>query len=116
MVIVDLVKFSITKSIINTVKEMRNPAYGTRQDRDDINLPFQHLTATLQSGHFMSIFQPFCVQFQPDYRTSGLTENFYQLTTTMNYDHLFGPLRQQEQHAVGCGQRGRDGLHGDGQQ
>ena len=67
-------------------------AYGTRQDTVDINLPFQHLTATLQSGHFMSIIQPFCVQFQPDFMTSGLTENFFQLTTTMNYDHLFGPL------------------------
>ena len=40
----------------------------------------------------MSIIQPFCEQFHPDYRTFGLTENFFQLTTTMNYDHLFGPL------------------------
>ena len=63
MVIVDLVKFSITKSITNTIKEMGNHAYGTRQDADDINLPFQHLTSTLQSGHLMTIIQPFCVQF-----------------------------------------------------
>ena len=40
----------------------------------------------------MSIIQPFCEQFHPEYGTSGLTENFFQLTTTMNYDHLFGPL------------------------
>ena len=70
---------------------LRDPQYTV-----DINLPFQLLTATLQSGHFMSIIQPFCVQFQPDFRTSGLTENFFQLTTTMNYDHLFGPLKGGE--------------------
>ena len=61
----------------------------------------QNLNATLQSGHFMSIIQPFCVQFQPDFMTSGLTENFFQLTTTMNYDHLFGPLTPQLHFAWG---------------
>ena len=63
----------------------------------DINLPFLHLTAVLQSAHFMTVFQLFCVQFQPDFRSSGLTENFFQLTTTMNYDHLFGPLNREWQ-------------------